>query len=54
MAENIEVIIADSRKNTIKEYVYLCSSTKQPVSHHSYPRHILLCLLEQLLSFSHR
>jgi hypothetical protein len=54
LAENIEVIIADSRKNAIREYVFLSSSTKQPVSHHSYPRHILLCLLEQFLSFAHR
>ncbi len=43
------MLLSDSRQNSLKEYSFLSEETKSQVSVHSYPKFLLVLILQQLL-----
>ena len=47
--DNLEMLLADSRDNILKEYTFLSEETKSTVSVHSHPKFLLVVILQQML-----
>lgn len=43
------MLLSDTRQNSLKEYTFLSEETKSQVSVHSYPKFLLILILQQLL-----